>query len=264
MTTPSIVSGAISAVSELGKDEAWLQGWFREQPTRLGLGDIVATDDEVDDERSFVATDDERCFSVDVQLGEMEPSRGFGVLDNWARSRVRHPDKSHVAVLVTEAIDDRYRTTLETLAEHLPLLVVELQVWRGENEAIVVPHIALSSDAVDLSATPAAKAAKAVKAVSEAPAHDEPAEPQATEDGVSEDQVTEDQAVTSSDGQSDDGEAGVASDGDGESEGSTVVPENKDDTGVKDPWGLPQAESYEAEAESNGSGRHRLLNKIGQ
>ena len=65
-------------------------------------------------------------------------------------------------MLVTETISDRYETTLQTLAEHLPLVVVELQVWKGENEAIVVPHVALSSDEVDLAKTPAAKAAKAV------------------------------------------------------------------------------------------------------
>ena len=119
MTTPTIVSGAVSTVTELGKDEAWLQGWLKEQPTRLGLGELSVTDGASDEdaERSFSATDDERCFTVDVQLGEMEASRGFGVLDNWARNRVRYPDKTHVAALVTEAIDDRYRTTLETLAE---------------------------------------------------------------------------------------------------------------------------------------------------
>ena len=62
-------------------------------------------------------------------------------------------------------MSDRYQTTLETLAEHLPLVVVELAVWKGENEAIVVPHVALSSDEVDLAETPAARAAEAVAKV---------------------------------------------------------------------------------------------------
>ena len=158
----NIVSGAVSTVTDLGKDEGWLRGWLEEEPGRLGLGQLEIGDAATDDERSFVATDDERCFSVDVQLGEMEASRGFQVLDNWARNRVLHPDKTHVAVLVTEVMSDRYQTTLETLADHLPLVVVELQVWKGENEAIVVPHVALSSNEVDLAETPAAKAAKAV------------------------------------------------------------------------------------------------------
>ena len=88
-----------STVSELGKDEAWLQGWLSEQPSRLGLGELeVAEGAGDDDSRSFVATDDQRCFSVDVRLGEMEASHGFQLLDNWARNRVLHPDKTHVAV----------------------------------------------------------------------------------------------------------------------------------------------------------------------
>ena len=165
MTTPTIVSGAVSTVSELGKDEVWLQGWLKEQPTRLGLGDLQVTDGAGDtDARCFVATDAERCFSVDVRLGEMEASHGFQLLDNWARNRVRHPDKTHVAVLVTEKAGDRYRTTLETLSQHLPLVVVELAVWRGDTEAIVVPHVALASDEVDLRTTPAVKAAEAMVA----------------------------------------------------------------------------------------------------
>ncbi len=192
MTTPTIVSGAVSTVSDLGKDEAWLQGWLKEQPTRLGLGELeVADGADDDDQRSFVAVDDERCFSVDVRLGEMEASHGFQLLDNWARNRVRHPDKTHVAVLVSESASDRYRTTLETLAEHLPLVVVELAVWRGDTEAIVVPHVVLASDDVDLSTTPAAKAAEALarteeeKPVTAESEDDEPGADDAEAEGAS-------------------------------------------------------------------------------
>ena len=45
-------------------------------------------------------------------------------------------------------------------------------------------------------------------------------------------------------------------------EAEADVPENKDDTGVVDPWRLPATDSQDAASESNGSG-HRLLNKIG-
>jgi hypothetical protein len=151
---PTIVSGAPASVAGLGKDEAWLQGWLKEQPSRLGLGELTVADaDPVQDEDgnpAFLAADEDRYFSVDVRLGEVEASHGFAVLDNWARNRVRHPDKTHVAVLVTETAGDRYRTTLEALTEHLPLVVVELSVWRGESEAILAPRIALCSDDVDL------------------------------------------------------------------------------------------------------------------
>ncbi len=252
------VSGVVSTITDLGKDEAWLQAWLKEQPSRLGLGELDPTDGATDDDRSFVATDDDRCFSVDVQMGEMEASRGFGVLDNWARNRVRHPDKTHVAVLVTEAISDRYQTTLETLAEHLPLVVVELQVWKGENEAIVVPHIALSSDDVDLSGTPAAEAAKAVAKTA----------------GAVEDESVEDESGETTDGTTDEADViseaeTVAAEAEAQAEAdddTSESPENKDDTGVGNPWGLPKSESTEGDEDgslhSSGAGSTGLLSKV--
>lgn len=264
MDSPTIVSGAIATVSELGKDEAWLGGWLKERPTRLGLGELDVTDgDEGDDTRSFAATDDERCFSVDVQLGEIEPSRGFGVLDNWARNRVRHPDKTHVAVLVTEEMGERYQTTLEALAQHLPIVVVELQVWRGENEAIVVPHIALASDEIDLSDTPAARAAEAV-ARNTAPetaevtdaAGEAPETRDANEAAEATAEVADESAEMQPEGET---EGGDRQDGD---EPEVVVPENKDDTGVTDPWG-PPPDGETADGDTGDGSRHRLLSKIG-
>ena len=245
----NIVSGVVSTVTDLGKDEAWMQGWLKEQPNRLGLGDLKISDSASDDDRSFVATDDERSFSVDVQLGEMEASRGFQVLDNWARTRVLHPDKTHVAVLVTEVMSDRYQTTLETLAEHLPLVVVELQVWKGEDEAIVVPHVSLASDEVDLTDTPAAKAAEAVAKVENTA---DEIESEATADHDTESEVVSEAEA-------------VAAEAEAEAEAvaEAETPDNKDDTGIGNPWGLPKAEPEAAEAESESSNGHRLLSKIG-
>jgi hypothetical protein len=261
MTTPNIVAGAVSNVADLDKDEAWLKEWLKDEPNRLGLGQMTVADGEPvqDDEGNpaFLAADDEdRYFSVDVRLGEMDASHGFQLLDNWARNRVRHPDKTHVAVLVTETVGERYRTTLETLAEHLPLVVVELRVWLGEAEAIVVPHVALSSDDVELKAAPAVAAAEAVahdeqEAEAEAVASDDEAEAEAV--------ASDDEAEPAEDMDADEAEtaeaeaAAEASDNEAESE-----PENKDDTGVADPWGLPQSEPEAADG--NGT---RELSEIG-
>ena len=248
----NIVSGAVSTVTELGKDEVWLQGWLKEQPNRLGLGDLDVADGANED--SFVATDDDRCFSVDVQLGEMEASRGFQVLDNWARNRVMHPDKSHVAVLVTEVMSDRYQTTLETLAEHLPLVVVELAVWKGEDEAIVVPHVALSSDEVDLSETPAAKSAEAVAKVDDSNDHEAAPEAKAEETTEAEAE-SEDKPEVLSEAEAVAAEAEAQADAEAESDDADGDEhESKDDTGVGNPWGL----------EGSGNGSTGLLTKVNQ
>jgi hypothetical protein len=217
----------------------------------MGLGELeVAEGAADDDDRSFVATDDDRCFSVDVQLGEMEASRGFGVLDNWARNRVLHPDKSHVAVLVTEVVSDRYRTTLEALAEHLPLVVVELQVWKGENEAIVVPHVAVASENVDLADTPAARAAEVVASnkSDDATSDSSTDAEEAASDDESADPMTEAEAET----------AEAEADADAEAEVS-----DKDDTGVGNPWGLANDEDEDDGVHASGAGSTGLLTKVG-
>jgi hypothetical protein len=254
MANYNFVSGAVSTVSELDKDAPWLQGWLKEQPGRLGLGELEVAEGASDDDHSFVATDDNRCFSVDVQLGEMEASQGFGMLDNWARNRVRHPDKTHVAVLVTETFSDRYQTTLETLAEHLPLVVVELQIWKGEKEAVVVPHVALSSDDVDLGATPAAKATEALAKIED---EVEPeAEAEAEAETTTPEVVTEAEAVAA--------EAEAQADA---AEDTTESDDDKDDTGVGNPWGLPKDDAKDDAEDgpfhASGNGSTGLLSKVG-
>ena len=153
-TQMMIVAGAPATVADLGKDGAWLKDWLAEEPARLGIGELRILDGEpVQDEDgnpAFLAADATRYFSVNVKLGELDASHGFHVLDSWARNRVRHPDKTHVAVLVIESLGERYETALRALSEHLPLVVVELQAWRGKTEILVVPRVALASDDLHL------------------------------------------------------------------------------------------------------------------
>jgi hypothetical protein len=253
VTTPNIVSGAVSTVAELDKDTTWLQGWLKDRPARLGLGELdVADADPVRDDDgnpAFLASDpQDRYFSVDVRLGELDASHGFALLDNWARNRVRHPDKTHVAVLVTESTGDRYRTALETLAEHLPLIVVELQVWRGETEAIVVPHVALASKDVDLSDTPAARSAEAIARV------------EATKAKVVESGKPDASDKSDASDKPDAADAPAKATAESEAAGDDESPVDKDDTGVSDPWGLPPSPEPSSSGAGNGS---RLLNKIG-
>jgi hypothetical protein len=209
----TIVSGSASSVAGLGKGETWLKDWLAEDPARLGIGQVTILDHEPvqddDGNPAFLAADDDRYFSVNVQLGEFEASDGFHVLDSWARNRVRHPDKTHVAVLVTEHAHGRYHTALEALTEHLPMVVVELQAWRGKSEAIIASRIVLASKDLELST-----------AADDAPAEQD----EADEPG--------------SDATSTTAEAGNGLAGDAEAD----EPEPAEAT-VDDPWKLPRRDS---------------------
>jgi hypothetical protein len=245
---PTIVSGAVATLTDLGRDEGWLQGWLREEPSRLGLGQLTvdAQPPESPADGTFLASEADRCFSVDVQLGELDPTHGFGVLDAWARNRARLPEKDHVAVLVTESCGERYRTTLETLTQHLPLVVIELSVWRGETEALVIPHVALASGGVELAGAPASAAAGALRRIKAAVA-----ESQSASGSTVGEVKTDQKAAAKSDMKSQESAQADASE----------PPANKDDTGVADPWGLPRKEP-EAAAPSSPANGSRLLTKF--
>jgi hypothetical protein len=149
-------SGQPTSLRELGYDEIWLQNWLAADPTRLGLGEVRIRAQELTSPRGgsldLLATsvDGDTYYSIEVQLGEVDASHGFRVFDYWAANRARFAGKTHVAVLMAESASGRYRQALEALAEFVPLLVIELRVWRGAGEAIVVPEAVIVNETVDV------------------------------------------------------------------------------------------------------------------
>lgn len=143
---------------DLGHDEIWLQNWLSADASRLGLGNVRVLAQELTQGKGgsldILAADGDRYYSIEVQLGEIDASHGFRVLDYWARNRLRYPNKTHVAVLICESSGGRYRQALEALVEFLPLIVIELGVWRGQNEAILVPSIELHPNDLDVAGLP--------------------------------------------------------------------------------------------------------------
>jgi hypothetical protein len=96
------------------------------------------------------SADGDTYYSVEVQLGEVDAPHGSRVFDYWAANRMRTPGKRHVAVLMAESAGGRYR---EALAEYVPLVVIELRVWRGAGEAIIVPTTVIADESLDVAGT---------------------------------------------------------------------------------------------------------------
>ena len=83
----------------------------------------------------------------------MDASHSFRVFDYWALNRERYANKTHIAVLIAESAGGRFRPALEALAEYVPLIVIELRVWRGDIEAIVVPETVVANPSLDVAGT---------------------------------------------------------------------------------------------------------------
>jgi len=152
-------AGQPARLRDLGYDEIWLQNWLVGEPTRLGLGEVTVLAQELAHPRGgsldilAASADGDTHYSIEVQLGEVDTSHGFRVFEYWAANRARYPGKRHVAVLMAESATGRYRQALESLAELVPLLVIEMRIWRGVDEAIVVPEAVIANESLDVSGT---------------------------------------------------------------------------------------------------------------
>lgn len=72
-------------------------------------------------------------YEVEVMLGECDADHGFWALDYRAREQLKVPNARHVAVIVAEDLSGRYRALLQTLAERLPLIAVEMRTLLVES-----------------------------------------------------------------------------------------------------------------------------------
>jgi hypothetical protein len=138
-------------------NEAWLRDWIVAKPSRLGLGNLIIKQVELQQNAKSggrldilaYRPDLDTYYEIELMLGEINADHGFRCLDYWARERLQKPNSKHVAVLVGENLSGRFKTVIETLPNYLPFIGIELRVLRLEDEkvtAIVVPFIFAQPD----------------------------------------------------------------------------------------------------------------------
>ena len=148
-------------LNDVGCNEAWLHDQIVDDPAILGLGDIEILAQEVHHgdagKLDILAAAEDTYYSIEVQLGEVDTSHGFRLIDYWARNRKRDPDMAHVAVLIAESAVGRYRTALEALAEHIPLLVIEIRAYSMADNIVLRPQAVIANASLDVAVIPAAE-----------------------------------------------------------------------------------------------------------
>jgi hypothetical protein len=159
-----IKNATATTLKQIGKDEKWLQDWLTEDPQRLGIGNVAIKAKEL---RHYVGKGGrldilaynaaiDTYYEIEIMLGECDPDHGFRVLDYWARERLRHPNSRHVAVLVAEDLSGRYKTVIEALTQHLPLIAVELKTLQlGTEPPVATTFAVVFSQPDDLVLQPA-------------------------------------------------------------------------------------------------------------
>jgi hypothetical protein len=125
-------------------DERWVQARLAEDPTILGLGDLVLKDKERPQPRAgrldLLLQDPEtnRRYEVEVQLGSTDESHIIRTIEYWDIERKRYPQYEHCAVLVAEDITSRFLNVISLFNGTIPLIAIQMQALRVSDEVALV------------------------------------------------------------------------------------------------------------------------------
>ena len=117
-------------------DEKWLQDRIAENPSILGLGDLILRDRERPQPTAgrldLLLQDAEtlRRYEVEIQLGRTDENHIIRTIEYWDVERKRYPQYEHCAVIVAEDITSRFLNVISLFNGNIPLIAIKLQAIR--------------------------------------------------------------------------------------------------------------------------------------
>jgi len=114
-------------------NERWLQDRIADDPSLLGLGDLIVKDVERIQPRAgrldLLLADVESAtrYEVEIQLGPTDESHIIRTLEYWDVERRRYPQYDHIAVIVAEDITSRFLNVVGLFNGFIPLIAIQLR-----------------------------------------------------------------------------------------------------------------------------------------
>jgi predicted transport protein len=125
-------------------NEKWLQDKIAEDPSILGLGDLLMKDKERQQPRAgrldllLQDTDSSRRYEVEIQLGSTDESHIIRTIEYWDLERKRYPQYDHTAVIVAEDITSRFLNVISLFNGFIPLVAIQLSAIKiGDQISLV-------------------------------------------------------------------------------------------------------------------------------
>jgi predicted transport protein len=125
-------------------DERWVQARIAEDPTVLGLGDLVLKDKERTQPHAgrldLLLQDQEtdRRYEVEVQLGSTDETHIIRTIEYWDIERKRYPQYEHCAVLVAEDITSRFLNVISLFNGTIPFVAIQMQALKVNDDVALV------------------------------------------------------------------------------------------------------------------------------
>lgn len=120
--------------------EKWVQDQIAEDPSILGLGDLVLKDKERIQQNAgrldLLLQDPEtlKRYEVEIQLGATDESHIIRTIEYWDIERKRYPQYEHAAVIIAEDITSRFLNVIQLFNGNIPLIAIKVTAYKIGDE----------------------------------------------------------------------------------------------------------------------------------
>jgi hypothetical protein len=125
-------------------NESWVQERIAEDPSLLGLGELILRDKERIHPRAgrldLLLQDEEsnHRYEVEVQLGKTDEAHIIRTIEYWDIERKRYPQYEHTAVIVGEDITSRFLNVISLFNGFIPLIAIQMKAFKiGDQVSLV-------------------------------------------------------------------------------------------------------------------------------
>ncbi len=125
-------------------NERWVQDRIAEDPSLLGLGDVVLKDKERRQPHAgrldllFQDSEEDRRYEIEIQLGRTDESHIIRTIEYWDIERRRYPQYEHCAVIVAEDITSRFLNVISLFNSAIPMIAIQMNAFAiGDQVALV-------------------------------------------------------------------------------------------------------------------------------
>src|SRR6266516_4869637 len=126
--------------------ERWVQARIAEDPSLLGLGDLVLKDKERIQPHAgrldLLCQDAEanKRYEIEIQLGRTDEAHIVRTIEYWDLERRRYPQYEHTAVIVAEDITSRFLNVIQLFNGNIPLVALKMTAFKV-NDAIALTFV---------------------------------------------------------------------------------------------------------------------------
>jgi len=117
-------------------NEKWVQNLISDDPSILGLGDLVLRDVERIQPRAgrldllLQELETQRRYEVELQLGATDEAHIIRTIEYWDIEKSRYPQYDHCAVLIAEDITSRFLNVISLFNGTIPLIAIQMQALK--------------------------------------------------------------------------------------------------------------------------------------